>query len=398
MFKILMTADTVGGVWTYALQLASALSECQVDIHLAVMGPPLSDEQRDAARRHANLTLYESAYKLEWMQDPWSDVRAAGDWLLDLEQRLQPDLIHLNGYAHGALPFHAPVLIVAHSCVCSWFRAVKQCDAPAEWREYRRQVTAGLRGAARVVAPSQAMLEALARHYGPLPPASVIYNARSGVTFRPGAKMRCIFSAGRFWDEAKNIAALDAIAPDLPWPVYVAGDTAHPALNARAATSHVQYLGRLSETRLASWLALSSIYALPARYEPFGLSILEAALAGCALVLGNIPSLREIWQDAAFFVPPDDHASLAAALDHLMSDAPQRLRLAGKAQLQAARYSLPRMAHGYVRLYQSLVNPRGPAAGSDPAHASLRPRRASLSDPAEPPPAIAPRPTPRHVG
>ncbi len=32
---------------------------------------------------------------------------------------------------------------------------------------------------------------------------------------------------------------------------------------------------------------------LPARYEPFGLSVLEAALSGCALVLGDIPSLRE---------------------------------------------------------------------------------------------------------
>ena len=34
-----------------------------------------------------------------------------------LERRLRPDVVHLNGYTHGALPWRAPVLVVGHSCV-----------------------------------------------------------------------------------------------------------------------------------------------------------------------------------------------------------------------------------------------------------------------------------------
>ena len=56
----------------------------------------------------------------------------------------------------------------------------------------------------------------------------------------------------------------------------------------------------------------AAIYALPARYEPFRLEVLEAAAPGCALVLGDIASLRELWDGAALFVAPDDDRALRA--------------------------------------------------------------------------------------
>ena len=86
-------------------------------------------------------------------------------------------------------------------------------------------------------------------------------------------------------------------------------------------------LGRLDERRWPSGWPRAAIYALPARYEPFGLSALEAALSGCALVLGDIPSLREVWGDAAVFVPPDDAGGLRDALyaaDRTTDDRAQR--------------------------------------------------------------------------
>ena len=43
--KILMTADTVGGVWTYALELAGALAPHGVEVALATMGRRLSSAQ-----------------------------------------------------------------------------------------------------------------------------------------------------------------------------------------------------------------------------------------------------------------------------------------------------------------------------------------------------------------
>src|SRR5215212_1492795 len=109
--KLLMTTDTVGGVWTYALDLAAALEPHGVEVTLATMGAAMSAQQRRDVAKRPNVDVRESTFKLEWMHEP--------------EQKLAPDVVHLNGYAHGSLPFRAPVAVVAHSCVLSWWRAVK---------------------------------------------------------------------------------------------------------------------------------------------------------------------------------------------------------------------------------------------------------------------------------
>jgi glycosyltransferase involved in cell wall biosynthesis len=332
--KVLMSTDTVGGVWTYAIELARALRSRNVSFLLATMGAPLSATQREQADALDNVEVEESGYRLEWMDDPWEEVERAGEWLLALEARARPDVVHLNGYAHGALPWTAPVCIVAHSCVLSWWAAVKETPAPAEWDRYRDAVRRGVRAADVVIAPSHAMLRSLRAHYGELPPARVIYNGREPTLFTPGLKEPFVLSVGRLWDEAKNTAALESVAGELSWPVYLAGDAQRPG-GGRRDFGRVHCLGRLTEPELASWLARAAIYALPARYEPFGLSALEAALAGCALVLGDLPSQREIWGDAALFVPPDDPDALVAAIDHLIDDASLRRDYARAAHARA---------------------------------------------------------------
>ncbi len=128
--KVLMTADTVGGVWTYAIELARGLADRGVEVALATMGEPLNVHQREKADRIPRLRVFESTFKLEWMEDPWRDLEKAGDWLLNLEERVRPDLIHLNGYVHGALPWSAPKVMVGHSCVLSWWQAVRGEAAP----------------------------------------------------------------------------------------------------------------------------------------------------------------------------------------------------------------------------------------------------------------------------
>lgn len=357
--RVLMTADTVGGVWTYALELARALAPHGVEVTLATLGAPLSDAQWAEARALRNLSVEESRFALEWMDDPWDDVRASGDWLLSLEARVRPDVVHLNGYAHGALPWSRKPLVVGHSCVLSWWRAVKGEEAPGRYARYHQAVSAGLRAAGRVVAPSLAMLDALRVHYGPLPSAQVIYNARSAEDFPPGAEREpFILSAGRLWDEAKNVAALEAAAPRLDWPVKVAGDARHPN-GSRVESLHVEMLGLLPPPELARWMRRASVYALPARYEPFGLSALEAALSGCALVLGDIPSLREVWgAGAALFVPPDDVGALVEALESLRRDVSLRDGLAARARARALTYTPRRMAADYLSVYAALTGAR----------------------------------------
>jgi glycogen(starch) synthase len=353
--RILMTADPIGGVWSYALELARGLAGHGVEIALATMGRPLSREQQREVADEANLTLYESAYRLEWMEDPWQDVERSGEWLLSLEALLRPDLVHLNGYVHAALPWQSPCMVVAHSCMLSWWQAVRRVEPPPSLEQYHRRVLQGLSAADLVVAPTAAMLDAVQRFYLPLPKGRVIHNARGRTRFRPGRKEDFILSVGRIWDDAKNICTLAKSAYDLPWPVYVAGEQKHPGGGGTASFEGVNRLGFLEPESLAPWYAAASVYALPARYEPFGLTVLEAALSGCALVLGDIPSLRELWEGAAVFVDPEEPEALQDEICALCGDRPRLASLGEKALARSRSFSAAKMTEGYLDAYREMT-------------------------------------------
>lgn len=391
--RILMTTDTLGGVWTYTTELVPGLARQGVQVVVASMGDPPTPAQRHDLDAVPGVRLAPSGYRLEWMPDAWDDVAAAGRWLLELEEEVRPDVIHLNGYAHGSLPFRAPVLVVGHSCVCSWWEAVHGEPAPADRDRYRREVARGLRAAATVVAPTRTMLQALERHHGPLPDGRVVPNGRGPARPRgpsgplghrgtrdprgprgsdgPGVVLAC----GRLWDEAKNLAVLERVAPRLPWPIQVAG-ACHHADGGTAETRHVEPLGRLDGDEMARHMAGAPVFVHPALYEPFGLAPLEAALAGCALVLGDIPSLREVWGPAADFADPTDPDAVHRALLRLIRYPELRRRRAAAARRRALELSPEVMVRTYLGLYRELAGRRA-ARGPVPVPAGL-PRRASL--------------------
>jgi glycosyltransferase involved in cell wall biosynthesis len=172
--------------------------------------------------------------------------------------------------------------------------------------------------------------------------------------FTPGKKSEFIFSVGRLWDAAKNIETVKKCACSLAWPVCVAGEEKHPE-GGEVDISSISRLGYLPPHKLASWFAIASIYAHPARYEPFGLTVLEAAMSKCALVLGDIPSLRELWQDAAVFVPPEDSEALIRELRAFCNDRAYREEMAEKAFIRSRSYTTQRMAKEYMAAYDSLV-------------------------------------------
>jgi len=365
--KVLLVADAVGGVFMHALELSRALVAAGAGVVLATEGAELTPDRRRAVEGLTGVVHEGRPYRLEWMPDPWDDVAEAGRWLLDLEARVRPDVVHTCELGHGALPFRAPKLVAGHSCVTSWFDAVRGLPAPPDWDRYRAVVRAGLRGAGAVVAPSTWMARALVRHHAPIPAPHVIPNGRDAARFWPGPKEELVFAAGRLWDDAKNAGALARIAPRLAWPVYVAGETQGPATSASAIRTPASgraatFLGRLSEEELARWLSRAAIFAHPARYEPFGLAVLEAALSGCALVLGDVESLRELWDGAAEFAPPWDDDAVLERIAGLARDGRRRATLAQRARARALALTPARMAQGYLALYRTLTG--GTAGGS----------------------------------
>jgi glycogen synthase len=356
--RLLMTTDTVGGVFDYTVELSRWLSRCGIEVLLATMGTPLASGQVRALASIERLKVFESRFKLEWMDEPWGDVDEAGEWLLEIENSTRPDVVHLNGYAHGALPWRAPSVVVGHSCVLSWWHAVLGAAPPARLFEYQRRVRRGLRHAGLVVAPSATMLASLRDLYGPLEKRRVIHNARDARDFYPRTKEPFVLAMGRLWDEAKNVRLADRAAPDLAWPIAVAGSfqrVGNSDGESPCRLEHAQALGPLDSEEVKDILGRASIFVHAARYEPFGLAVLEAALAGCALVLGDIPSLRELWQGAAIFVPTDDAVRLHCELSRLIADNDRRRALGERARRQARRYNPDRMIFEYLAAYRHVM-------------------------------------------
>jgi glycosyltransferase involved in cell wall biosynthesis len=366
--RVLMTADTVGGVFTYVLTLASELTRRGAIIHLATMGTGLRPPQRCDAREIPRLVLHESTFKPEWSAHPWDDVARAGEWLLALERDLLPDLIQLNGYCHGAAGFRAPVVVVGHSCLLSWWQAVVGEPAPPSFDRYLVEVSRGLARADALVTPTAAMMRCLERDYGALPARFVIPHGvpSEGARLLP-KRDRSVLAAGRIWDRAKNIEALARVAPRLSGRVRVAGCDSLPD-GSRRSLPNVEVLGWIDGCTLAKAMEDAAIFAHPARYEPFGLAPVEAALRGCALVLGDIESLREVWGDAAVYVDPDDDDALAAALEGYARDEALRSEHAARALARASMFTPARMADGMAAVYARLLSPGADTAPVDGRH------------------------------
>ncbi len=353
-----MTADTVGGVWTYAINLCSGLQAHNVEIHLMTMGGHLSKKQVKQISRLKNIFLYCSDYKLEWMDDPWEDVKLAGQWINSIYNKVNPDIIHFNHFGEINEDWICPVVTVFHSCVQTWWKAVKGEKVPAEWKKYCTTVEKSIFFSDVLVAPSKAILSEAEKVYGEIGFSKVIYNGGDAPGFILETKEPFILSAGRIWDEAKNINLLSEIASQLAWPVYIAGSHESPFTGEATLPDNVQYLGQLSQQELQSYMNRASLFVMPAKYEPFGLAILEAAKSGCTLALGNIATINEIWGDAAHYFNPNDREQAVEVLQELIKGEGLREKLSAKSSIRAQEFTSEKMAEEYISLYKGLITER----------------------------------------
>jgi glycosyltransferase involved in cell wall biosynthesis len=353
--KILLSTDTVGGVWDFTVTLARQLDAMGCEVLIAAIGEP-RDER--LARIPPGVQVTSRAYRLEWMPGAADDVREAARWLRHLAQLWAADVVHLNQMAYAAFGFPAPVLTAVHSDVRSWWMAVRGLPAPPEWDTYARWVSDGLHASDAVVAPTRYQAGLARLHYG-VDHVRVIHNGVEIPAHEPSPRTDpLVLCVGRAWDEAKGVDVLDrAVArmgPGAP-PVHLLGETVAPH-GAAFLAQHLRLHGRVERAAVDAWMRRASIYVSPSRYEPFGLAPLEAAVHGCALVLSDIESFREVWDGCADFFPAGDAEALASVLARLVADPARVERLAAGARKRALRrYTARRMAEEYVALYRRLA-------------------------------------------
>lgn len=360
--RILMTVDAVGGVWRYAVDLAGALAEGGIETVLAVLGPAPSDGQRAEVAALARVTLVETGEPLDWLTDDAVAVRHAAATVAALAIRYRADLLHVNQPALAAgLPGDLPVVAVAHGCVSTWWEAARPgtpLDPKFAW--HRTLVGEGLRRATCVVAPSESYARTLVRHYRlPIEPVAV-HNGRTPPPIAAAPMRPIAFTAGRLWDEVKRTPLLDAAAGRLAAPFYAAGATRAPH-GASVPVENLRLLGELTPHGIAGMLAAQPVFVSAASFEPFGLAVLEAAQAGCPLILSDIDTFRELWDGAARFVAGVDPAEWADAIADVMGDDAERARLADAALDRGAHFTVSATATAMRALYADAVKAAYPA-------------------------------------
>ena len=360
---VLITADTVGGVWTYTRELVTGLSQRGVRVTLVSFGDMPSAEQNIWMNGLAGVDYRPTAFPLEWMQGAEPDVAESKIYLESVIREVEPDVLHLNQYAYSDVAPEYPRVVVAHSDVISWSLAVNG-EGPAEssWLSwYRETVNNGLGKADVVVAPSQWMLDAVVANYVRPVHSMVIHNGRRAEEFTASpAKEPFVLTVGRLWDQGKQVSLL--AAADHAIPICIVGSEDHPesqhrgALGFTTGRSCLKLLGRQSQEQLRVLYGQASTYAATSCYEPFGLAPLEAALSRCALVANDIPVFHELWEDSAYYFRRNDPESLAAAIRDLNDNPKLRRDYADRAYERAhQQFRAESMCAKYESLYHTLI-------------------------------------------
>ena len=273
--------------------------------------------------------------------------RHARDWGADILH------LHLPSQAAPLAP-DLRVVAVTHSCQPTWWQSAGDGPIPDPWLPLLERTRAGLARADRVLAPTRAHADAVQDVYGPLPRLTIVPNAAPAPATAAPARHLVALAAGRWWDAGKNGRTLDEAAALTSVPILMAGPMQGPE-GSHLALRHAQPLGDLAHAALRARMAEAALFVSPSLYEPFGLAVLEAAMHGCALVLADIPSLRELWNGAALYAEPRDPAAFARAIDQLAADSDQRTRLGAAARRRAARFGLARQRDDVIAAYDLVL-------------------------------------------
>ena len=370
---VLVTADTLSGAWTYTRELVTGLVTRGVSVTLVSFGEIPLPEQTTWMDHLHGLDYRPTAFRLEWMQEAEEDLPESSAFLAALVHEIQPDVLHLNQFCYGDLPVDVPRVVMAHGDLITFGQAVQdrapRRGRPLKW--YRDTVLRGLIGADAVVAPSAWMLDRVRACYTRPRREEVIYPGRNPIFFNPYvSKDDSVLAVGRLIDAGKQVFLLTQHAHPVPVCIVGAEQTVPaPRIPIRAdvkvATDRasVAIRGPQTEAQLRALYSRASMYAATARYEPLGMSALEAAFSRCAIVANDIPAFREIWGDAVLYFHTNDSASLAESIRRLNADRSMCRAYAELAYTRAReRFTAKRMIDEYLQLYRSLVSVGSAAA------------------------------------
>lgn len=370
---VLVTTDTLSPVWTHTQELVTGLVNRGVRVTLVSFGDIPLSRQISWMEKLPHLDYHPTAFRLDWMQEGQHDLEESSRYLAALVREIHPDLLHLSHLCHGSLPVEIPRVVTANGDLLTWWLAVHGREPkPTRWLDwYREEIARGVSEASVVVASSSWMLEAVRECYAEPRCTAVLPVGRNPILFNPYvSKNDYVLAIGRLLDPGKQTSLLTQYVH--PMPVCIINADDRPAMlespictgvKVDLEAANISLKGAQTEAQLRMLYSRAPIFVAASRYEPLGLSVLEAAFSRCAIVANDVPCLREVWGDAAIYFEANNAESLADVIRRLHEQR-DLCRGYGARAFQRARerFTAQRMVGDYLQLYEQTLATQAVAA------------------------------------
>ena len=339
----------IGGSERHLLTLLPALAERGLDVTFVGLDDPAFDPSPFYRALGVPAIRLPAARDL----DPFLLARLVRDLRTDV---VHTHLVHADVYGGLAAALRGATLV-----------STKHNDDPFRLGPFRYVELGLARLASRIVTITDALRRFTVEQVGI--PAAKVETIHYGMDELPAAwgenppadlpdDARVLLAVSRLTEQKGLDVAVQALAslPDDTVLVVLGEGPERDALTALARELGVD--GRLHlrgrEPDVAAWLRRASVLVHPARWEGFGLAVLEAMLAGLPVVASNVSSLPELVVDGetGLLVRPDDPSALALGVARALADR-EHLGAAGRARAHA-EFSVAKMADRTAELYRSL--------------------------------------------
>jgi len=128
----------------------------------------------------------------------------------------------------------------------------------------------------------------------------------------------------------------------------------------RAAQPGVRFLGEVGDPSKMQELSAAAVFVAPnTGGESFGIVLLEAMSAGCAVVASDLPSFHHVAEDAAIYSPPRDAPALARALGTILSDRDVRSDYQRRSMDRVKAFDRRQVTSDYLKVYAEAVELAG---------------------------------------
>jgi phosphatidylinositol alpha-mannosyltransferase len=154
-------------------------------------------------------------------------------------------------------------------------------------------------------------------------------------------------------DERKGLPVLLEAWPKIRNANPAAHLTVIGAENPGPINPGVEFVGRVSEEDKRRYLKEAAVFCAPnLSGESFGIVVVEAMAAGCAVVASGLPAFVPVLGDSGRFVAPGDAAGLAEEVISLLRDQATAQRLGQSARQASRRFGREAVATAYIEAYE----------------------------------------------